>query len=105
MLVILELLLRKVIGQDVQHHAFPSVQVLLELPGILVLPRQDLPLLIQRALSGRHKQMSGGQGDGRKEPNWLQRHFRRTAKYPSFYFDWHSKGDLIFLKISALPFC
>lgn len=51
-LVVLELLSRQVIGQDVQHHTLPSVQVLLELPCILVLPGQNLPLLVQRTLSG-----------------------------------------------------
>ena len=45
--VILELLLGEVIGQDVQHHTLPPIHVLLELPGVLVLSRQDLPLLIE----------------------------------------------------------
>lgn len=49
-LVVLELLGGQVIGQDVQHHALPPVQVLLELPGILMLASQNLPLLIQRTL-------------------------------------------------------
>lgn len=52
-LVVLELLGGQVIGQDVQHHALPPVQVLLELPGILMLASQNLPLLIQRTLRGK----------------------------------------------------
>lgn len=90
MLVILELLLWKVIGQDVQHHAFPPVQVLLELPGILMLPSQDLPLLVQRALPGRNKQISKGQEERRKKPVCKDT-FYRTAKWLRFYFNCHSK--------------
>lgn len=52
MLVVLELLRGQVIGQDGQHHALPPVQVLLELPRILMLPSQELPLLVQRTLPG-----------------------------------------------------
>lgn len=66
MLVVLELLLGEVVGQDVQHHTLPAVQVLLELPGILVLSGQDLPLLTQRALPGRSKWVSRGRGGGGK---------------------------------------
>lgn len=47
-LVVLQLLGGQVVGQDIQHHALPPVQVLLELPCVLVLASQNLPFLVQR---------------------------------------------------------
>lgn len=77
MLVILELLLRKVIGQDVQHQAFPAVQVLLELPGILMLPRQDLLLLLKRALPGE-----GGKREDEQSARGRKDRVQLAAKTP-----------------------
>lgn len=51
-LVVLQLLGGQVVGQDIQHHALPPVQVLLELPCVLVLASQNLPFLVQRTLPG-----------------------------------------------------
>lgn len=49
-LVVREAVLRQVVAQDLVNHAFPTVQILLQLLRILVLSNQQLPLLNQRAL-------------------------------------------------------
>lgn len=85
-LVVLELLLREVIGQDVQHHALPSIQVLLELPGVLVLASQDLPLLVERALPGRDRQVSQGPEEGGKSPTACRATFYGTGRQLKILF-------------------
>lgn len=49
-LVVCKAVLRQAVAQDLINHAFPTVQVLLQLLCILVLSNQQLPLLNQCAL-------------------------------------------------------
>lgn len=58
MLIVGQALVAQMAGQDGEHHAFPAVQVLFELLGVLMLLDED-PLLLEQRLLWRERQREG----------------------------------------------